>query len=204
LQILIAYYSFYGHMFQLAKEAAAAVAEVPGAEAVLRRVQEFDFVEKTFAQNDYLRQVSESQKDVPVVTLDDVRSADGYFFGSPTRFGNMAAQMKQLFDTMGGLWMEGALEGKPAGVFTSTGSTHGGQETTLLTMMVPLIHLGAVIVGIPYSTEGLAHTLAAGASPYGASTIAGTRGELQPTDGDRFFVRVQAKRIAQLAIKIRG
>jgi NAD(P)H dehydrogenase (quinone) len=204
LQILIAYYSFYGHMFQLAKEAAAAVAEVPGAEAVLRRVQEFDFVEKTFAQNDYLRQVSESQKDVPVVTLDDVRSADGYFFGSPTRFGNMAAQMKQLIDTMGGLWMEGALEGKPAGVFTSTGSTHGGQETTLLTMMVPLIHLGAVIVGIPYSTEGLAHTLAAGASPYGASTIAGTRGELQPTDGDRFFVRVQAKRIAQLAIKIRG
>jgi len=191
-------------MFQLAKEAAAAVAEVPGAEAVLRRAQEFDFVEKTFAQNDYLRQVSESQKDVPVVTLDDVRSADGYFFGSPTRFGNMAAQMKQLFDTMGGLWMEGALEGKPAGVFTSTGSTHGGQETTLLTMMVPLIHLGAVIVGIPYSTEGLAHTLAAGASPYGASTIAGTRGELQPTDGDRFFVRVQAKRIAQLAIKIRG
>jgi NAD(P)H dehydrogenase (quinone) len=116
----------------------------------------------------------------------------------------MAAQMKQLFDSMGGLWMEGALEGKPAGVFTSTGSTHGGQETTLLTMMVPLIHLGAVIVGIPYSTEGLAHTLAAGASPYGASTIAGTRGELQPTDGDRFFVRVQAKRIAQLAIKITG
>ena len=204
MQILIAYYSFYGHMFQLAKEAAAAVAEVPGAEAVLRRVQEFDFVEKTFAQNDYLRQVSESQKDVPVVTLDDVRSADGYFFGSPTRFGNMAAQMKQLFDTMGGLWMEGALEGKPAGVFTSTGTTHGGQETTLFTMMVPLIHLGAVIVGIPYSTEGLAHTQAAGASPYGASTIAGTRGELQPTDGDRFFVRVQAKRIAEMAIKLRG
>jgi len=191
-------------MFQLAKEAAAAVAEVPGAEAVLRRVQEFDFVEKTFAQNDYLRQVSESQKDVPVVTLDDVRSADGYFFGSPTRFGNMAAQMKQLFDSMGGLWMEGALEGKPAGVFTSTGTTHGGQETTLFTMMVPLIHLGAVIVGIPYSTEGLAHTQAAGASPYGASTIAGTRGELQPTDGDRFFVRVQAKRIAEMAIKLRG
>jgi len=191
-------------MFQLAKEAAAAVAEVPGTEPVLRRVQEFDFVEKTFAQNDYLRQVSESQKDVPVATLDDVRSADGYFFGSPTRFGNMAAQMKQLFDSMGGLWMEGALEGKPAGVFTSTGTTHGGQETTLFTMMVPLIHLGAVIVGIPYSTEGLAHTQAAGASPYGASTIAGSRGELQPTDGDRFFARVQAKRIAQLAIKLRG
>jgi NAD(P)H dehydrogenase (quinone) len=204
LKILIAYYSLYGHMFQLAKEAAAAVVEVPGAEPLLRRVQEFDVVEKTIAQNDYLRQVSESQKDVPVATLEDVRAADGYFFGSPTRFGNMAAQMKQLFDAMGGLWMEGALEGKPAGVFTSTGTTHGGQETTLLTMMVPLIHLGAVIVGIPYSTEGLTHARAEGASPYGASTIAGPRGELQPTESDRFFVRVQARRIAELARKLRG
>jgi NAD(P)H dehydrogenase (quinone) len=171
---------------------------------MLRRVQEFDVVEKTIAQNDYLRQVSESQKEIPVATLADVRETDGYFFGSPTRFGNMAAQMKQLFDTMGGLWMEGALEGKPAGVFTSTATTHGGQETTLLTMMVPLIHLGAVIVGIPYSTEGLAHTEARGASPYGASTIAGSRGELQLTEQDRFFVRFQARRIAGMAIKLRG
>jgi NAD(P)H dehydrogenase (quinone) len=116
----------------------------------------------------------------------------------------MAAQMKQLFDTMGGLWMAGSLEGKPAGVFTSSGSTHGGQETTLLTMMVPLIHLGALIVGIPYSTEGLAHSEARGASPYGASTIAGGRGELQPAEQDLFFVRTQAKRVALTALKLRG
>jgi NAD(P)H dehydrogenase (quinone) len=191
-------------MFRLAQAAAAAVAEVPGVEVVLRRVEEFDVVNKAIDQNDYMRQVRDSQKDIPVVTLDDVKSAEGYFFGSPTRFGNMAAEMKQLFDTMGGLWMQGALEGKPAGVFTSTGSTHGGQETTLLSMMVPLLHLGTVIVGIPYSTAGLAHTEARGASPYGASTIAGTRGELQPAEEDLFFIRFQAKRIAEMALKLRS
>jgi NAD(P)H dehydrogenase (quinone) len=204
VKILIVYYSLYGHMFRLAQAAAAAAAEVPGAVPILRRVAEFDTVDKAIDQNDYMRQVRESQKDVPVVTLDDVKEADGYFFGSPTRFGNMAAQMKQLFDTMGGLWMQGSLEGKPAGVFTSTGTTHGGQETTLFTMMPPLLHLGAVIVGIPYSTEGLAHTEARGASPYGASTIAGRSGELQPTEQDLFFVGVQAKRIAEIARKLRG
>jgi NAD(P)H dehydrogenase (quinone) len=204
MKILIVYYSLYGHMFRLAQAAASAVAEVPGAEPVLRRVAEFDVVEKAIEQNDYMKQVRESQKDIPIVTLDDVKTADGYLFGSPTRFGNMAAQMKQLFDTMGGLWMQGALEGKPAGVFTSTGSTHGGQETTLFTMMAPLLHLGTVVVGIPYSTEGLAHVEARGASPYGASTIAGTRGELQPVERDLFFVSVQAKRIAEIARKLRG
>ncbi len=204
MKILIVYYSLYGHMFRLAQAAAAAVAEVPGAEAVLRRVAEFDVVDKAIDQNDYMKQVRDSQRDVPVVTLDDVKNAGGYFFGSPTRFGNMCAQMKQLFDNMGGLWMQAALEGKPAGVFTSTGSTHGGQETTLFTMMAPLLHLGTIIVGIPYSTEGLAHHEARGASPYGASTIAGTRGELQPAEQDLFFVGVQAKRIAEIAKKLRA
>ncbi len=204
MKILITYYSLYGHVFRLAQEAAAAIAEVPGVDPVLRRAPEFDSVEKAIEQNDYMRQVRDSQKDVPVVTLDDIKSADGYYFGSPTRFGNMAAQMKQVFDTMGGLWMQGALEGKPAGVFTSTGSTHGGQETTLFTMMVPLLHLGTVVVGIPYSTEGLAHTNATGASPYGASTIAGKRGESQPAESDLFFVRVHARRIAEMALKLRS
>jgi NAD(P)H dehydrogenase (quinone) len=166
VKILIVYYSLYGHVYRLAREAAAALEEIPGIQPVLRRVQEFDVVEKAIAQNDYMRQVRDSQNEIPVVTLDDVQSADGYFFGTPTRFGNMAAQMKQLFDTMGGLWMQGALEGKSAGVFTSTASTHGGQETTIFTAMAPLIHLGTIIVSIPYSTEGLAHTDARGASPY--------------------------------------
>jgi NAD(P)H dehydrogenase (quinone) len=203
MKILIVYYSLYGHMFRLAQAAAAAVAEIPGAEAVLRRVAEFDVVEKAIEQNDYMKQVRDSQKDIPVVTMDDLKEADGYLFGSPTRFGNMAAQMKQLFDTMSGLWMQGALEGRPAGAFTSTASTHGGQETTLLTMMVPMLHLGMVVVGIPYSTQGLAHTEARGASPYGASTIAGGRGELQPAEQDLFFIGVQAKRIAEIAKRLK-
>ncbi len=203
MKILIAYYSLYGHVHLLARAAASSVAEVPGAEAVLRRIPEFDVVETAVGQNEYLREVRDAQHDIPVVTLDDVKEADGYLFGSPTRFGNMAAQLKQFFDTMSGLWMQGALEGKPAGVFTSTASTHGGQESTLLSMMNPLIHLGTIIVGIPYSTEGLAHTEARGASPYGASTIAGGRGQLQPTPEDLFFIGVQAKRIARIALKLK-
>src|SRR5215468_3296668 len=151
---------------------------------MLRRVAEFDEVIQKTADNEYLVKIREQQADIPVCTLDDLREADGVVFGSPTRYGNMTAQMKQLIDSTASLWLEGKLEGKPAGVFTSTGSTHGGQETTLLTMMVPLIHLGMLIVGVPYSTDGMLHTEARGGTPYGASTIAGPRGELQPTKED--------------------
>lgn len=202
MKILITYYSMYGHVFQLAKHAADELKNVPGIEPVLRRVEEFDAVLKATADNDYLQQVRESQKDIPVATLDDVREAKGYLFGSPTRFGNMAAQLKQFFDSMAGLWLQGALEGKPAGAFTSTASTHGGQETTLFTMYAPLIHLGTLVVGIPYSTPGLAHTEARGASPYGASVIAGPRGELQPTVDDLRFIGVQARRVAEIALRL--
>jgi len=104
----------------------------------------------------------------------------------------------------GTLWLKGELEGKPAGVFTSTASTHGGQETTLLTMMVPLIHLGMVIVGVPYSTEGMLHTEARGGTPYGASTIAGPRGELQPTKEDLAIGRALGQRVATITKKLRG
>ncbi len=113
-------------------------------------------------------------------------------------------QMKQLIDSTATLWLKGELEGKPAGVFTSTGSTHGGQETTLLTMMVPLIHLGMVIVGVPYSTEGMLHTEARGGTPYGASTIAGPRGELQPTKEDLAIGRALGQRVATITKKLRG
>src|SRR6266853_1699229 len=102
------------------------------------------------------------------------------------------------------LWLKGEMEGKPAGVFTSTGSTHGGQETTLLTMMVPLIHLGMVIVGVPYTTEGMLHTEARGGTPYGATTIAGPRGELQPTKEDIAIASVLGQRVATIAKKLRG
>jgi NAD(P)H dehydrogenase (quinone) len=116
----------------------------------------------------------------------------------------MTAQMKQLIDSTASLWLKGEMEGKPAGVFTSTASTHGGQETTLLTMMVPLLHLGMLIVGVPYSTEGMIHTEARGGTPYGASMIAGPQGELQPTPGDLAIARALGQRVAEITHKVRG
>ena len=171
---------------------------------MLRRVAEFDEVVKKTADNEYLVKVREQQQDIPVCSLDDLREADGVIFGSPTRYGNMTAQMKLLIDSTASLWLNGEMEGKPAGVFTSTASTHGGQETTLLTMMVPLIHLGMLIVGVPYSTEGMIHTEARGGTPYGASTIAGPRGELQPTKEDLAIAGVLGARVANITKKLRG
>jgi NAD(P)H dehydrogenase (quinone) len=136
--------------------------------------------------------------------LDDLREADGVIFGSPTRYGNMTAQMKQLIDSTGTLWLKGEMEGKPAGIFTSTASTHGGQETTLVTMMIPLLHLGMLIVGVPYSLEGMIHTQARGGTPYGASMIAGPQGELQPTPEDLNIGRALGRRVAEVRQKVRG
>jgi NAD(P)H dehydrogenase (quinone) len=204
MKILVAYYSLYGHMLEMAHAVAEGAREVPGTDVRLRRIQEFDAVEKAIDANEYLKQVRDRQSHIPVCTLDDLREADGILFGSPTRFGNMTAQMKQLFDSASSLWLKGELEGKPAGVFTSTASTHGGQETTLLSMMIPLLHLGMVIAGVPYSYEGLIHTDARGGTPYGASTIAGPRGELKPAPEDLKLARMQGHRIALITTKLRA
>jgi NAD(P)H dehydrogenase (quinone) len=203
MKILVVYYSMYGHVFRMAQAVAKGAAEA-GVEVLLRRTEELDLVKRRAETDPYIKAAMDAQQDVPVCTLDDLRSADGVLFGSPTRFGNMTAQMKLLFDGMGGLWGKGEMEGKPAGVFTSTATTHGGQETTLFTMYAPIVHLGMILVGIPYSTPGLAHTAAEGASPYGASTIAGPTGQLQPTDNDLRFAGVLGKRVAEVTKKLRG
>jgi NAD(P)H dehydrogenase (quinone) len=189
----------YGHVLQLARVVEEGAKSVAGVDVMLRRVAEFDEVIQKTADNEYLVKIREQQADIPVCTLDDLREADGVVFGSPTRYGNMTAQMKQLIDSTATLW----LKGKPARVFTSTGSTHGGQETTLLTMMVLLIHLGMVIVGVPYSTDGMLHTEARGGTPYGATTIAGPRGELQPTKDDLAIASALGQRVATIAKKLR-
>ncbi len=204
MKILVAYYSLYGHILEMAHAVAEGAREVPGTDVRIRRIQEFDSVEKIIDGNDYMRQVRDRQRDIPVCTLDDLREADGILFGSPTRFGNMTAQMKQLFDSAASLWLKGEMEGKPAGVFTSTGTTHGGQETTLLSMMIPLLHLGMLIVGVPYSYEGMLHTEGRGGTPYGASTVAGPKGELKPTPEDLNLARLQGHRVAMIATKLRG
>ena len=205
MKILIVYHSLYGHTLQLARAVEEGVKSVSGVEAVFRRAPEFPHTEKELeAGEGYATKVWGEQKPVPVCTVEDFRQADGLLMGSPTRFGNMTAQMKALIDSLASLWLSGAMEGKPAGVFTSTASTHGGQETTCVTMMIPLIHLGMLIVGVPYSTEGMIHTEARGGTPYGASSIAGPKGELAPTADDLAICRVQGKRVAELAKKIRS
>jgi len=204
MKLLVVYYSLYGHVLQLARAVEQGAKSVAGVDVILRRVAEFDEVIRKTADNQHLVNVREQQANIPVCTVDDLREADGVIFGSPTRFGNMTAQMKQLIDSTASLWVKGEMEGKPAGVFTSTATTHGGQETTLLTMMVPLVHLGMVIVGVPYSVEGMIHTEARGGTPYGATTIAGTRGELQPSKEDLAIARVLGQRVATITKKLRG
>ncbi|MGP1386882.1 MAG: NAD(P)H:quinone oxidoreductase [Thainema sp.] len=204
MKVLVVYYSMYGHTLQLAQAVAEGAGQVAGVEVVLRRVQEFDAVNQIIDNNDAARQVRDQQQDIPVCTVDDLREADGVIMGSPTRYGNMTAQMKQLLDSTASLWLNGEMEGKPAGVFTSTASTHGGQETTLLTMMVPLLHLGMLIVGVPYSVRGMIHTEARGGTPYGASAIAGGQGELQPKPEDLDIARALGQRVAEVTTKVRG
>ena len=204
MKLLVVYYSMYGHVLQLARVVEEGAKSVAGVEVVLRRVAEFDEVIRKTADNQQLVNVRQQQANIPVCTLDDLREADGVIFGSPTRYGNMTAQMKQLIDSTASLWLKGEMEGKPAGVFTSTATTHGGQETTLLTMMVPLVHLGMVIVGVPYSVEGMIHTEARGGTPYGATTIAGSRGELPLSKEDLAIASVLGQRVATITKKLRG
>jgi NAD(P)H dehydrogenase (quinone) len=205
MKVLIVYYSLYGHTLQLARAIEEGVKSVPGVEAVLRRVAEFPENEKDLEEgHGHAAAVWKDQKNIPVCTVDDLREADGVLFGSGTRYGNMTAQLKRLLDSTVSLWLKGEMEGKPAGVFTTTASTHGGQETTLLTMMVPLLHLGMLIVGVPYSTEGMVHTEARGGTPYGSSSIAGPKGELAPTPEDLAICRAHGKRVAEIAAKVRA
>ena len=204
MKLLVVYYSLYGHVLQLARTVEAGAKSVSGVEVILRRVTEFEEVIRKTADNQHLVNVREQQANIPVCTVDDLREADGVIFGSPTRYGNMTAQMKQLIDSTASLWLKGEMEGKPAGVFTSTATTHGGQETTLLTMMVPLVHLGMVIVGVPYSAEGMIHTEARGGTPYGATTIAGSRGELPLSKEDLAIASVLGQRVATITKKLRG
>jgi len=199
VKILIAYYSMYGHTLQMARAVRNGAATVVDTEAIIRRIPEFPDIEKEISNNKFAKQIWDQQKDIPVCTLDDLKEADGVILGTPTRYGNMTAQMKKFIDSTAQLWLEGALEGKPAGLFTSTATTHGGQETTLLTMMAPLLHLGMLIVGVPYSTPGMLHTQGRGGTPYGASTVAGSKNELRPTVEDLSIAEALGRRVAEIA-----
>lgn len=204
MKVAVIYYSMYGHVLELARAVEQGAKGVQGTEVLLRRVKEFADVEQATANNEHARRMREQQKDIPIATLDDLRAADAVVFGAPTRYGNMAAQMKQFIDTTAPLWLKGELEGKPGAVFTSTSTTHGGQESTLLSMMVPMLHLGMLIVGAPYSTPGMLHTEGRGSTPYGASAVAGPRNELPVHEMDLGVARALGKRVAEITRKLRG
>lgn len=205
MNLLVVFHSQYGHTHTMAKAVVEGAKEVAGIEVTLLRAREFpEYVQHIQEENSYAYQVYQGQQSIPECTVDDLRAADGVVFGSPTRYGNMTAQMKALIDSTAQLWLKGEMEGKPAGVFTSTASTHGGQETTLLTMIVPLLHLGMLIVGVPYSLPGMIHTEARGGTPYGASTIAGPMGELQPKPEDLAIAKALGKRVAEITLAVRG
>jgi NAD(P)H dehydrogenase (quinone) len=170
--IVIPYYSSYGTTHRLAEAVRDGVAKIPGSTVRLRRIPELPSAGDAMSGQDAYDAAQAAMEDVPRVEHDDLRWADGIIWGTPTRFGNMAAQVKQFIDTLGGMWFEGELEGKATGVFVSTGSIHGGQETTILTSLVPLIHLGMVFVGVRYSTnDQIMTTEGVGGSSYGPSTM---------------------------------
>lgn len=201
MKILVLYYSKYGHTFKMAQAVQQGAQSVQGVEVILRRAPEFPEDQQQILNDKYAKPVWEAQKDIEVCQLDDFREMDGLVLGSPTRYGNMAAQLKRVIDSTSQLWLEGAFESKPAGLFTSTASTHGGQETTLLTMMPPLLHLGMIIVGVPYSVPGMLHTEGRGGTPYGASTVAGHDNSLQPAPEDIDIAKALGKRVAEIALK---
>ena len=203
MKVLIVYYSTYGHVHQMAEAIAEGVRQVDGAEAVLRRVPETlpqDVLEKMGAV-----EAQKAFSHVPVCTVEELTGADAVIFGTPTRFGNMCGQMRQFLDATGQLWAEGALVGKVGSVFTSTATQHGGQESTILSFHITLLHHGFVVVGLPYAFQGqMRNDEITGGSPYGASTIAGTSGERLPTDNELDGARFQGKHVAALAAKLSG
>jgi NAD(P)H dehydrogenase (quinone) len=193
-EILVLFYSRKGTTAELARQVCRGIESVPGARARLRTVPQVTTVIEQ-------PQPAVPSEGPPFATHDDLRECDGLVMGSPTRFGNMAAPLKHFLDGTSALWASGALAGKPAGVFTSTQTMHGGQETTLMSMMMPLIHHGMFIVGLPYTEPALTHTRSGG-SPYGASHVAGLSPQGKLTDDERLLASLLGKRVAELAVRL--
>jgi NAD(P)H dehydrogenase (quinone) len=195
-EILVLFYSRKGATAELARQVCRGVESVAGARARLRTVPAVATVVEAV-------QPAVPAEGPPYATHEDLRECDGLVMGSPTRFGNMAAPLKFFIDGTSALWVSGALAGKPAGVFTSTQTLHGGQETTLLSMMLPLLHHGMYIVGLPYTDVALSKTRAGG-SPYGASHFAGDDTQPRLTEEERTLAVHLGRRVAELAVKLRA
>ena len=201
MKVLVLYYSTYGHVHKMAEAVAEGSREVEGAEVLIKRVPETlpkEVIEKMGAG-----EAQQAMSHVPVCTVEEMATMDAIIFGTPTRFGNMCGQMRQFLDATGQLWSQGALVGKVGSVFISTATQHGGQESTILSFHITLLHHGFVIVGLPYAFKGQMRTdEITGGSPYGSSTIAGGSGERMPSENELDAARFQGKHVATIASKL--
>jgi NAD(P)H dehydrogenase (quinone) len=201
IKVQVIFYSMYGHVYKMAQAVAEGAKQVAGAEVSLYQVAELipdDVLEKYGAKAAKI-----SFANVPVAAVDKLAEADAIIFGTPTRFGNMAAQMRNFLDQTGALWGKGALVGKVGSVFASTGTQHGGQETTITSFHSTLLHHGMIIVGVPYIESGLTYMDAiSGGTPYGATTLAGSDGRRQPSENELKIARFQGKHVAEIASKL--
>lgn len=198
-KVLVLYHSSYGHTEAMAAEIAAGVRQVPGAEAVIKQVPE--------TMGDDARRGAGMKLDqqAPAARPEELADYDAIIVGTPTRFGNMSGQMRTFWDQTGGLWAKGALAGKVGGVFVSTATIGGGQETTVMSVVTTLLHHGMLVVGPSYGAAELSDVSEVrGGSPYGAGTIAGPKGDRTPTEKERAVARYQGKRIAEIAAKLKG
>ena len=196
-KVLVLYYSSYGHIEKMAQAIAEGAKKVSGANVVVKRVPET--VPADIAKQSHFK----LDQAAPVATIDELADYDAIIFGTPTRYGNMTAQMKTFLDMTGGLWMKGALVGKVGSVFTSSATQHGGQETTITSFHTVLLHHGMVIVGLPYACQAqMGVDEIKGGSPYGASTIAGGDGSRQPSEQELGMARYQGEHVAKIAAKL--
>jgi NAD(P)H dehydrogenase (quinone) len=201
IKVQVIFYSMYGHVFKMAQAVSEGVKQVSGAEVSLYQIAELipdDILEKYGA-----KAARAGFANVPIATVDKLAEADAIIFGTPTRFGNMAAQMRNFLDQTGALWGKGALVGKVGSVFASTGTQHGGQETTITSFHSTLLHHGMIIVGVPYTESGLTYMDGiSGGTPYGATTLAGGDGKRQPSENELKIARFQGKHVAEIATKL--
>ncbi|HKN26229.1 MAG TPA: NAD(P)H:quinone oxidoreductase [Candidatus Acidoferrum sp.] len=201
IKVQVIFYSMYGHVYRMAEAVVEGAKQVPGAEVSLYQVAELipdDVLEKYGA-----KAAKASFAKIPIAKVEHLPEAHAIIFGTPTRFGNMAAQMRNFLDQTGQLWMKGALIGKVGSVFASTGTQHGGQETTITSFHSTLLHHGMIIVGVPYSEPGLTNmSEISGGTPYGATTLAGADGARQPSENELKIARYQGKHVAEIAGKL--
>lgn len=202
INVQVVFYSTYGHIYQMAEAVAAGVREIPDTEVALYRVPEV--MSEAVLEQIGAKGAQQAFAHIPVIEPDQLVEADAIIFGTPTRFGNMAGQMRNFLDRTGNLWSNNSLVGKVGSVFTSTATQHGGQETTITSFHTTLLHHGMIIVGVPFTEQRLVHMdEIIGGSPYGAGTLSGPDGSRQPSEIELAIARTQGRHVARIARQLR-